>query len=182
MADIPSGTVTFFFTDIEGSTKLAQVYPDKWESLREKHHAILKEAIESNNGCIFQIIGDAFCAAFHTAKDGLNAAIEAQHALKKTSEFFENSEVSLRARMGIHTGEAEARDGEYRGYLTLSMVQRVMSAGHGGQILVSGVRSCLKWVKPRSNCSMSVRRKSLTNRKRRNVSAGRSVLRCRCQT
>lgn len=147
MADIPSGTVTFLFTDIEGSTKLAQAHPDKWELLREKHHAILKEAIESNNGCIFQIIGDSFCAAFHTAKDGLNAALEAQQAFTKmnddggrtTSSFIpHNSSLLLKVRMGIHTGEAEAHNGEYRGYLTLSMIQRVMSAGHGGQVLVSG--------------------------------------------
>ncbi|MFN8387780.1 MAG: adenylate/guanylate cyclase domain-containing protein [Anaerolineales bacterium] len=143
MVDIPSGTVTFLFTDIEGSTKLAQAYPDKWESLREKHHAVLKETIESNNGYVFQIIGDEFCVAFHTAKDALNAAIEAQRALQ-TSEVFETSEVlRIRVRMGIHTGEAEARNGEYRGYLTLSMIQRVMSAGHGGQILLSGASEML---------------------------------------
>ena len=147
MADIPSGTVTFLFTDIEGSTKLAQAHPDQWESMREKHHAILKEAIESNRGYIFQIIGDSFCAAFHTAKDGLNVALEAQKAFTKmnddggrtTSSFIlHNSSLLLKVRMGIHTGEAEAHNGEYRGYLTLSMIQRVMSAGHGGQVLVSG--------------------------------------------
>lgn len=151
MADIPSGTVTFLFTDIEGSTKLAQAYPDKWETLREEHHAILKEAIESNNGCVFQTIGDASCAAFHKAGDALRAAIEAQQAITRMNDeggrlnvgaenssfILHNSSLSLKVRMGIHTGEAEARNGEYRGYLTLSMIQRVMSAGHGGQILLS---------------------------------------------
>ena len=92
MAAHPSGTVTFLFTDIEGSTKLAQAHPDKWEDLRARHHAILQSAMDTHNGYVFQIIGDAFCVAFHTASDGLNAAIEAQRGLK-TSEFFENSEV-----------------------------------------------------------------------------------------
>ena len=67
MADLPTGTVTFLFTDIEGSTPLAQQYPAELPSLLARHHAILREAIESHHGHVFQIIGDAFCAAFHTA-------------------------------------------------------------------------------------------------------------------
>ena len=133
MNDLPSGTVTFLFTDIEGSTKLAQSHADKWESLRARHHAILKSAIETNNGYVFQIIGDAFCASFHTAREGLNAAVDAQRKLQ-----LENwGETPIKVRMGIHTGEAEKRDDDYRGYLTLARVQRVMSAGHGGQVLLS---------------------------------------------
>ena len=152
MVDIPSGTVTFLFTDIEGSTKLAQAHPDRWESLREKHHAMLKEAIESKRGHIFQIIGDSFCVAFHTAGDALRAAIDGQRALSRMNDdggrtnssfILHNSSLLLKVRMGIHTGEAEARNGEYRGYLTLSMIQRVMSAGHGGQILLSGASEIL---------------------------------------
>jgi class 3 adenylate cyclase len=61
MNNLPSGTVTFLFTDIEGSTKLARVYHESWETLRARHHDILREAIESINGYVFQIIGDAFC-------------------------------------------------------------------------------------------------------------------------
>jgi predicted ATPase/class 3 adenylate cyclase len=133
---LPTGTVTFLFTDIEGSTKLAQAHPDTWESLQQRHHAILRSAIEAHNGHVFQIIGDAFCVAFHTAKAGLNAAIQAQRDLK-TSEFFKNSEVSLRVRMGLHTGSAEIHDNEYHGYMTLARVQRVMSVAYGGQILLS---------------------------------------------
>jgi class 3 adenylate cyclase len=78
MINPPSGTITFLFTDIEGSTKLAQEYPDRWESLRARHHAILREATEANHGYVFQIIGDAFCVAFHTANDALAAAVESQ--------------------------------------------------------------------------------------------------------
>jgi predicted ATPase/class 3 adenylate cyclase len=131
----PTGTVTFLYTDIEGSTKLAQEYPETWESLRARHHAILRDAIESNNGYVFQVVGDGFCAAFHTANDGLHAAIEAQQNLQRENW----GEVPIRVRMGIHTGEAEARGEEYRGYLTISLVQRIMSAGYGGQILSSHV-------------------------------------------
>src|SRR5688500_8208616 len=133
MSGYPTGTVTFLFTDIEGSTKLAREHPELWETVRERHHAILQSAIDAHHGYVFQIIGDAFCAAFHTAKDGLNAALDAQRKLK--AEAWGNT--PLRVRMGLHTGEAEAQDNEYRGYLTLSLVQRIMSAGHGGQILVS---------------------------------------------
>jgi len=131
----PTGTVTFLFTDIEGSTKLAQEHRDKWEAARAQHHAILREAIESNHGFVFQIIGDAFCVAFHTAKDGLGAAIEAQRKLQ--TESWDGTPIKV--RMGLHTGSAEIHDNEYRGYLTMAKVQRVMSVAHGGQILISNV-------------------------------------------
>jgi predicted ATPase/class 3 adenylate cyclase len=131
--DLPSGTVTFLFTDIEGSTRLAQEHPMQWESLRERHHAILQSAIDEQNGYVFQIIGDAFCAAFHTAKDGLSAALNTQRKLQ--SEAW--GKTPIKVRMGLHTGAAEFHDGGYRGYLTMARVQRVMSTAYGGQILLS---------------------------------------------
>jgi predicted ATPase/class 3 adenylate cyclase len=134
MTEHPTGTVTFLFTDIEGSTKLARAYPDTWETARARHHDILREAIESNHGFVFQIIGDAFCVAFYTAGDALKASLNAQRGLQ--TEVW--GDCVIRARMGIHTGEAQAEENEYRGYLTLSLTQRLMSAGHGGQVLVSG--------------------------------------------
>ena len=79
----PTGTVTFLFTDIEGSTKLAREFPETWEASRARHHQILREAIESNNGFVFQIIGDAFCSSFHTAGDALKAAIEISKEITK---------------------------------------------------------------------------------------------------
>jgi len=135
MSSLPSGTVTFLFTDIEGSTRLARQHPKTWETLRYRHHQILREAIESNHGFVFQIIGDAFCAAFHKAGEALRAALEAQQQLQGESW----GDCVIRVRMGIQTGEAELHENEYQGYLTLSLVQRIMSAGHGGQILVSSV-------------------------------------------
>ncbi|HSK66101.1 MAG TPA: adenylate/guanylate cyclase domain-containing protein, partial [Anaerolineales bacterium] len=131
---LPTGTVTFLFTDIEGSTKLAQGYPDTWETLRKYHDTILRNAIESRNGFVFRIVGDAFCAAFPTAGDALQAALKAQIDLNAKN--WEGPPIKV--RMGIHTGQADIQpDGEYLGYLTLTRVQRVMSAAYGGQVLLS---------------------------------------------
>jgi predicted ATPase/class 3 adenylate cyclase len=135
----PTGTVTFLFTDIEESTALARNYPNQMPALLERHHTILRTAIQAQRGFVFQIIGDAFCAAFHTATDALNAALAAQRALQQ--EKWEPAIIAV--RMGIHTGTAQAgdmddRSGGYRGYLTLACVQRIMSGAHGGQILLSG--------------------------------------------
>ena len=138
MAELPTGTVTFFFTDIEGSTTLAQQFPAELPALLARHHAILHEAIARHNGHVFQITGDAFCAAFHTASDALNAALDAQRGLQHETW----TPAPIKVRMGIHTGTAQAgaieeRAGGYVGYLTLMRVQRVMSCGHGGQVLLS---------------------------------------------
>ncbi len=132
--NFPTGTVALLFTDIEGSTKLAQEHTDVWEALRERHHAILRSAIALHNGYVFQIIGDAFCATFHTAGDALLAAIRSQ-----TDMYRENwGAKSIKVRMGLHTGKAEIQeDGQYQGYLAMSRIQRLMSAGHGGQVLIS---------------------------------------------
>lgn len=130
----PTGTVAFLFTDIEGSTKLAQENTDVWEALRRCHHAILRSAIESHNGYVFQIIGDAFCATFHTAGDALLATIQSQTDLYREKW----GAAPVKVRMGVHTGKAEIQEnGQYQGYLAMSRIQRLMSAGHGGQVLIS---------------------------------------------
>lgn len=130
----PTGTVTFLFTDIEGSTRLALEHPESFETMRHRHHEILYKAMEAYNGFVFQIIGDAFCVAFHTAGEALRAALQAQTDL--LAEQWNQS--TIRVRMGIHTGQAEVQAGsEYQGYLTLSRVQRVMSVAHGRQVLLS---------------------------------------------
>jgi class 3 adenylate cyclase len=132
--NLPTGTVTFLFTDIEGSTKLAQDYPDIWEELRNQHDAILRTAIESQNGYVFRTVGDAFCAAFQTVGDSLQAAVRAQFDLGAKNW----KGPHIKVRMGINTGHAEVQeDGDYQGYLTLTRAQRVMSAAFGGQILLS---------------------------------------------
>jgi predicted ATPase/class 3 adenylate cyclase len=161
MTPYPTGTVTFLFTDIEGSTRLAREHPDTWETARSRHHEILQEAVVSNQGVVFQIIGDAFCTAFHRAGDALKAAYQAQTHLQELN----GEQTPIRVRMGIHTGEAEALDGEYHGYLTLSLTQRLMSAGHGGQILVSGATENLL----RSQLSKEVSLRDLGNQTVRDV-------------
>jgi len=134
----PTGTVTFLYTDIEGSASLAQQHPTALPKLLTRHHAILRQSIEAHHGHVFQITGDAFCAAFHTAADALHAAIQAQRQLQHEPW----QPVAIDVRMGIHTGAAQAGASEdiaggYDGYLTLTRVQRVMSAAHGGQVLLS---------------------------------------------
>lgn len=137
MHNLPSGTVTFLFTDIEGSTQLWERYPEAMKSALAKHDSILKEAVESNNGHIVKTTGDGIHAVFLTALDAINASIDVQREFQ-TSEVFMTSEVSLRVRMGLHTGEAELRDGDYYGG-TLNRAARIMSIGHGGQILLSEI-------------------------------------------
>jgi predicted ATPase/class 3 adenylate cyclase len=136
--NLPSGTVTFLFTDIEGSTRFAQQFPAELPALLARHHAVLHEAIEAHHGHVFQIIGDAFCAAFHTASDAFNAALDAQRSLQHEAW----QPAPIRVRMGLHTGAAQAgaseeRAGGYAGYSTLARTQRVMSIAHGGQVLLS---------------------------------------------
>ncbi len=134
MNHLPSGTVTFLFTDIEGSTKLAQEHPDAMPSLLARHNEILKQSIEGNNVSVFQIVGDSFSASFHNARDALKAALDAQRQLQNEAW----APAPIRVRMGIHTGQADIQtSGDYQGYLTLSHVQRLMSAAHGGQVLLS---------------------------------------------
>jgi len=134
MSSPPTGTVTFLFTDIEGSTRLAQQYPAAWPSAKVRHHTILQSAIESHSGYIFQRIGDAFCAAFHTAPDAFAAALDAQRVLH--AEPWGDAVIGV--RMGIHTGAATVQqDGDYEGYMTVVRVQRIMSAAYGGQVLMS---------------------------------------------
>ena len=131
----PTGTVTFLFTDIQGSTKLWEEHPDAMRIALARHHSIMRQAIESSDGVVFKTIGDAFCAAFSTACEAAGAAISAQRALHKESW---PGEISIMARMALHTGAVEYRDNDYFGQ-PLNRVARLLPAGHGGQILVSNV-------------------------------------------
>ncbi len=138
MSDLPSGTVTFLFTDIEGSTKLAQEHPDAMPALLARHYEFLNRSIQTHNGYVFQVVGDSFSAAFHSASDALNAALDAQGYLHHEDW----TSAPIKVRMGIHTGAAQLAndpniEGPYVGYATLALTQRIMSAGHGGQILLS---------------------------------------------
>ena len=123
-AALPSGTVTFLFTDIEGSTRRWEADPDAMRASLAAHDAVLRAAIEAHGGQVFKHTGDGVCAAFELAQAAVDAAIDAQRRL------------ALPVRIGLASGEAEAQGGDYFGP-TLNRAARVMSAGHGGQILVA---------------------------------------------
>ena len=133
MPDLPSGTVTFLFTDIEGSTKLWEQHQEMMRATLARHDALLREAIEGNNGHVFKTVGDAFCAAFPTASYALASALSAQQAL--VAEPWPQA-TPLRVRMALHTGSAEERDNDYFGS-PVNRVARLLSTGHGGQVLLS---------------------------------------------
>jgi DNA-binding NarL/FixJ family response regulator/class 3 adenylate cyclase len=132
---LPSGMVTFLFTDIENSTRLWERHPQEMQIAHARHNEILRTAIEANHGYVFQVVGDAFYAAFQAAGDAVRAAVKCQLDLNAAG--WKNA--SIKVRMGIHTGEAELEpgNGSYNGYITLSRTQRLMSAGCGGQVLLS---------------------------------------------
>src|ERR687894_671090 len=134
MADLPTGTVTFLFTDIEGSTKLWEKSPRGMQVALTRHDALLWEAIEGYGGFVFKTVGDAFCAVFPTAVGALEAALAAQRGL--FSEAWGEEVGAIRTRMALHTGTTHERDGDYFGP-PVNRVARLLSAGHGGQILLS---------------------------------------------
>jgi class 3 adenylate cyclase len=128
----PTGTVTFLFTDIEGSTRLWESDPDAMGRMVARHDKILNTLITDNNEYIFTTAGDAFAAAFTDPHDAVAATLAIQRDLSTKSWEVE----SIRIRIGLHTGVAQEREGDYFGP-TLNRAARIMSAGHGGQILVS---------------------------------------------
>jgi class 3 adenylate cyclase/DNA-binding SARP family transcriptional activator len=142
----PSGTLTFLFTDIEGSTRLWDQQPDAMRPVLAHHDSLLRQIIEGRGGHVFKTVGDQFCAAFATAPEALTAALAAQRALQ-TEPWPLPSPCRggagggvgigpLRVRMALHTGAAEARDEDYFGP-ALNRVARLLDIAHGGQILLS---------------------------------------------
>jgi predicted ATPase/class 3 adenylate cyclase/Tfp pilus assembly protein PilF len=129
----PAGTVTFLFTDIEGSTVRWEQHPQAMKVAQSLHDSILRNIIEANGGYIFQTIGDAFCAAFPTAPQAVTAASSAQRALYQQDW---GEVVTLRARMALHTGAAGSADGTYSGP-AFDRTARLLPIGHGGQTLLT---------------------------------------------
>ena len=133
MPELPSGTVAFLFTDIEGSTRLWEQQPGAMASALARHDALLREAVEGHGGRVFKTVGDAVCAAFPLAIQAVDAAVAAQRAL--ASEGW-GQVGTVRVRMAVHAGAAEERDDDYFGP-PLNRVARLLAAGHGGQVLLS---------------------------------------------
>jgi predicted ATPase/class 3 adenylate cyclase len=130
---VPSGTVTFVFTDIEGSTQRWESDPKSMEQALRRHDRIVRETLDEHGGYVFKTVGDAFCAAFERPRDAVEAALAVQQAL--THEDFSNVK-GLTVRAAIHSGVAEQRDGDYFGQ-TVNRVARLLAVGHGGQTLIS---------------------------------------------
>ena len=133
MSSLPGGTVTFLFTDVEGSTRLLQELGDTYAQVVDDHRRIMRERMGEHGGTEIDTQGDAFFFSFARAKDAAAAAVDAQRALA-AHEWPEGA--AVRVRMGLHTGEPQV--GEH-GYLGIDVVRaaRICSAGHGGQILLS---------------------------------------------
>ena len=138
---IPTGTVTLLFTDIEGSTRLWEAEPEAMTRGLRRHDEILRSAIELAGGYVFKTIGDAFCAAFSTAEAALDAVLTAQRALVGQDW---PTTLPILVRMGLHTGACEERDNDYFGP-AVNRVARLESAAHGGQVLLSGATAELLW-------------------------------------
>jgi class 3 adenylate cyclase len=140
VSELPTGTITFLFTDIAGSTKLWEEHPTAMKAALARHDACLRAAIETHRGHIFKTIGDEFCAAFAQATDALRAALAAQQSLHASqpsaAPTAAEREVFLKVKMALHTGAAELREGDYHGS-SLNRTARLLAAARGGQVLLS---------------------------------------------
>jgi YVTN family beta-propeller protein len=133
MSELPSGAVTFLFTDVEGSTRLLKLLRDRYGDVLREHGRLLREAFARHGGRVVDTQGDSFFVAFASAREAVLAAVEAQRLLGE-HDWPEGADV--RVRMGIHTGQAAVAEERYLG-LAVHRAARVAAAGHGGQVLVS---------------------------------------------
>jgi class 3 adenylate cyclase len=133
LSDLPGGTVTMLFSDIEGSTRLLEQLGDRYEAVHKDHRRILRDQLQGAGGREIDTQGDAFFFSFTRARDAVRGAVAAQRALA-AHEWTDGAEVKV--RMGLHTGEPTVGD---EGYLGMDVVRaaRICSAGHGGQVLLS---------------------------------------------
>jgi predicted ATPase/class 3 adenylate cyclase len=141
LPDLPAGTVTFLFTDLEGSTRLLGAHPAAYRDAVFRHHALLRGAVEASGGVVFETVGDAVYAAFARPGDALAAALAGQVALRR-EDWGGLGAGALRARMALHTGEAERQGGHYFG-APLYRAGRLRDAAHGGQVVLSAATAGL---------------------------------------
>ena len=133
MPPIPTGTITFLFTDIEGSTRLWEQAPQAMDEALRRHDELMRSAVERWGGHVFKTVGDAFCVAFSTAEEALEASASAQRAL--AAEPWPEA-ATLRVRMALHTGGCVERDGDYFGP-ALNRAARLEATAHGSQVVLS---------------------------------------------
>jgi class 3 adenylate cyclase/streptogramin lyase len=133
VTELPSGTVTFLFTDLEGSTELVRQLGDEYGGVLAMHQRLVRETVERHGGVEVDTQGDSFFFAFRRASEGVRAAIETQQALSR-QEWAHG--VTVRVRMGLHTGTARLENGRYHG-LSVHRAARISAAAHGGQVLIS---------------------------------------------
>ena len=133
MGELPSGTVTFLFTDLESSTRLWEEHPEAMKAALARHDELLRDAIESHGGHVVKTTGDGVHGAFATADDAVAAAVDGQRALAAEPW---GPTGALRVRMGLHTGSAQQREGDYYGP-ALNRAARLMSVASPGQVLSS---------------------------------------------
>src|SRR5919109_2029268 len=133
MAELPTGTVTFLFTDVEGSTALAHKLAHEFQDVLVQHRNLVRSAVSERGGVEIDVRGDEFFVAFEDAGSAAHAAIAAQCAILSHAW---PPEAELRIRMGMHTGEAIYADKDYLG-VDVHKAARICFAGHGGQILLS---------------------------------------------
>jgi len=133
MPDLPHGTVTLFFTDVEGSTQLLQRIGDTYAQVLGDHRRLFRESVEQHGGCVVDHRGDEFFVVFEDARRAADAAVAAQRAFA-SHDWPEG--VELRVRMGMHTGDPDVREDTYFG-LDVHLAARIAQAGSGGQVLLS---------------------------------------------
>src|SRR5207244_327491 len=133
MSNLPTGTVTFLFTDIEGSTRLLQQLGEKYAAVLAEQERLLRLAFEQHHGREVGTQGDSFFVAFPRATDAIQAVVQSQRALAAQAW---TGGVSVRVRMGLHTGEAQISSSSYVG-LDVHRAARIAAAAHGGQVLLS---------------------------------------------
>src|SRR6201988_5407836 len=130
---MPADAVTFLFTDIEGSTRLWEQEPERMRPALARPDAIVRAAVETHHGTVVKMSGDGIHAAFDDPLEALKAGLELQHALADPER---TNGIALRGRCGLHAGVDERRDNDFFGR-SVNRAARIMSAAHGGQVLVS---------------------------------------------
>jgi predicted ATPase/class 3 adenylate cyclase len=138
-SDPTSRTLTFLFTDLAGSTRLWEEFPQAMKLALERHDAILQSSVIDSGGQVVKTTGDGLMAVFGSTRDAVSACVTAQHGL--ASEPWGETGI-LNVRMGLHAGEAEVRAEDYFGPAVIR-ASRIMSVGHGGQVLLSGTAAAL---------------------------------------